>query len=150
MSRFASAAWLAAWILAVSLSPVRAEAQAGATGPVDALDAPLQGLRGEAARGREIALSREKGNCLLCHAFPDPAYRVYGDLGPDLAGIGSLRTPGQLRLRLVDASLSNPETLMPSYYRREGFERVASAWKGRTVLEAQEIEDVLAYLLTLR
>ena len=61
-----------------------------------------------------------------------------------------MRTPGQLRLRLVDASLLNPETLMPSYYRREGFERVATAWKGRTVLEAQEIEDVIAYLLTLR
>ena len=113
----------------------------------DAIPLPLGGATGDAGRGRTIALDTRRGLCTLCHAgLGAPA----GDLGPDLAGVGARLSAGQMRLRLVDGRALNPGTLMPSYYRAEGAERVGAAWAGRPVLEADEIEDVIAYLLTLR
>jgi sulfur-oxidizing protein SoxX len=73
-----------------------------------------------------------------------------GDLAPPLAGAGARWSEGQLRLRVADAHRLNPDTIMPSYLRREGFNRVAPAWRGKSVLDAGEIEDVVAYLRTLR
>ncbi|MBR0667444.1 sulfur oxidation c-type cytochrome SoxX [Roseomonas hellenica] len=123
-------------------------------GPVlaqeDALPAPLTGTPGDAARGRAIVADRQRGLCLLCHTGPFPEERFQGNLAPDLSGAGSRWSEAQLRLRLVDSRRLNPDSIMPSYYRTEGLNRVGSAFRGRTVLSAQEIEDVLAYLLTLR
>ncbi|SDB73544.1 sulfur-oxidizing protein SoxX [Belnapia rosea] len=110
----------------------------------------LTGQPGDAARGRAIVATRQRGLCLLCHAGPFPEERFQGDLAPSLAGVGTRLTEGQLRLRLVDGRRLNPETIMPSYYRTEGLVRVGPAWQGRTVLSAGEIEDVVAFLLTLR
>lgn len=116
----------------------------------DAIPAPLTDIPGDPARGRAIVADRTKGLCLLCHAGPIPEERFQGNLAPDLAGAGSRWPAGALRLRLVDARALNPDTIMPSYYSLEGTIRVGSAWRGKPVLEAQEIEDVVAYLATLR
>jgi sulfur-oxidizing protein SoxX len=86
----------------------------------------------------------------LCHAGPFPEERFQGDLGPDLAGAGSRWSEGQLRLRLIDASRLNPETIMPPYYRVDGLTRVGAPWRGKPVLSAEQIEDVVAFLMTLR
>jgi sulfur-oxidizing protein SoxX len=115
----------------------------------DAIPEPLAGRTGEAARGREIVAGRD-ANCLLCHAMPAAGKRFMGDLGPSLAGVASRLNAGQIRLRIVDSTRLNPETIMPSYYRVEGLERVAEPWRGKPILNAQQIEDTIAYLLTLR
>lgn len=114
----------------------------------DAIPTPLA-APGDATRGREIAFGRE-ANCLLCHATPDADRRPVGNLGPPLAGVGARLTEGQLRLRVVDSRRLNPETIMPSYYRVTGLERVGAPWRGKPILSAQQVEDVVAYLLTLR
>jgi sulfur-oxidizing protein SoxX len=114
----------------------------------DAIPEPLAAGAGDAARGRGIALGRD-ANCLLCHALPGAAARA-GDLGPPLAGVGARLDAGQLRLRVADASRLNPDTLMPPYYRIDGLQRVAEPWRGRPLLNADQVEDVVAYLSTLR
>jgi L-cysteine S-thiosulfotransferase len=116
----------------------------------DAIVEPLQGLTGDAARGRTIVANRQVGLCLLCHAAPIPEERFQGNLSSSLAGVGSRASDGQLRMRLVDARKLNPATIMPSYYRAENLMRVSPALQGRTIFSAQQIEDVVAYLLTLR
>ncbi len=90
------------------------------------------------------------GNCLLCHAVPETGARFMGDLGPPLSGVASRLTAGQLRLRIVDSRRLNPDTIMPPYYSTDGLAQVAEAWRGRPVLAAQQVEDVVAYLSTLR
>jgi sulfur-oxidizing protein SoxX len=116
----------------------------------DAIEAPLTQEPGDAARGRAIVASRQTGLCLLCHTGPIPEERFQGTLAPDLAGAGRRWTPGQLRLRVVDSRRLNPQSLMPAYHRIEGLVRVGAAWQGRPVLSAQQVEDVVAYLSTLR
>ena len=116
----------------------------------DAVPAPLTGQPGDPARGRALVVDRRAGLCLLCHAGPFPEERFQGTLAPDLGGAGSRWSTGQLRLRLVDGRRLNPDSIMPTYYRVEGLERVAAAWRDRPVLAAQEIEDVVAFLATLR
>ncbi|NNM73352.1 sulfur oxidation c-type cytochrome SoxX [Enterovirga aerilata] len=116
----------------------------------DAIPASLTGLPGDPARGRRIVADRTRGLCLLCHSAPIPEERFQGDLAPPLAGAGTRWSEGQLRLRVVDPRRLNPDTIMPSYLRRDGLTRVAPAWRGRPILEPQEIEDVVAYLATLR
>jgi sulfur-oxidizing protein SoxX len=111
---------------------------------------PLTGTAGDAARGRAIVVNRQLGLCLLCHSGPFPEERFQGDLGPTLAGVGARLTEGQLRLRLVDPASLNARTIMPSYLRTEGLTRVARSYQGKTVLSAQQIEDVVAYLATLK
>jgi sulfur-oxidizing protein SoxX len=116
----------------------------------DAIPAPLADAPGDAARGRAIVINRQVGLCLLCHSGPFPEERLQGTLAPSLAGAGSRWSEGQLRLRIVDASRLNPETIMPPYYRIEGLTRVAPAFAGMPVLSAGQIEDVVAFLATLR
>jgi sulfur-oxidizing protein SoxX len=116
----------------------------------DAIPAPLTGAPGDAARGRAIVLDRQRGLCLLCHGGPFPEERFQGDLAPSLAGAGARLNEGQLRLRMVDGRRLNPDTIMPSYFSLDGLVRVGRAWQGRTVLTAEEIEDVVAFLATLR
>jgi sulfur-oxidizing protein SoxX len=116
----------------------------------DAIPEPLTGVRGDPARGRAIVLDRQKGLCLLCHSGPFPEQRFQGNLAPDLAGAGSRWSEGQLRLRVVDSKRLNPATIMPSYHVIEGLTRVGRAWNGKPVLNAEQIEDVVAYLVTLK
>jgi sulfur-oxidizing protein SoxX len=114
------------------------------------IEKSLTGTKGDAARGRAIVADRHVGLCLLCHSAPIPEERFQGDIAPDLKGVASRLSEGQLRLRIVDSSRVNPATIMPSYYRTEGLARVAPAFRGKTVLSAEQIEDVVAYLMTLR
>ncbi len=116
----------------------------------DAIPSPLTGAKGDAARGRQIIVNRQVGLCLLCHGGPFPEERFQGTIGPDLKGTAARLSEGQIRLRIVDASRVNPGTIMPAYFRTEGLTRVAPAFRGKPVLTAGEIEDVVAFLLTLR
>lgn len=116
----------------------------------DAIPESLTGATGDPVRGRAIVASRQVGLCLLCHSGPFPEERFQGNLAPDLRGAGSRWSEGQLRLRIVDSSRLNPATIMPSYHRTEGLVRVAAAHRGKPVLSAEQIEDVVAFLTTLR
>jgi len=113
-------------------------------------DARLTGEPGDAARGRAIVASRQLGLCLLCHPAPIPEERFQGNLAPSLAGAGGRWSVAQLRLRIVDGSRLNPDTIMPPYYRTTGLQRVAKSFEGKTILTAEQIEDVVAYLATLK
>ena len=115
----------------------------------DAIPAPLGGNRGDPGRGRAIVLDPERGNCTICHPVPGGDARTQGNVAPTLAGVAGRSTLAQMRLRLVDGTRVNASTIMPPYYRVDGLQRVGEAWRGRPVLSAGEIEDVLAYLATL-
>jgi L-cysteine S-thiosulfotransferase len=116
----------------------------------DAIAASLTGQKGDPARGRAIVTNRQVGLCLLCHSGPFPEERLQGNMAPDLAGAGARWSEGQLRLRIVDAARLNPDTIMPPYYRIDGLHRVAPSFRGKPVLSAEQIEDVVAFLMTLR
>jgi len=116
----------------------------------DAIPEPLTGTGGDPVAGRGIVVDRRLGACLLCHTGPFPEERFQGTLAPDLSGAGSRWSAGQLRLRLVDATRLEPATIMPPYYRVDGLTRVGSPWFGRPILTTQEVEDVVAFLATLR
>lgn len=115
----------------------------------DAIPQSLTGAPGNAARGRALVAERA-GTCILCHSGPFPEQAFQGNLAPDLGGSGRRWSAGQLRLRLVDASRLNAATIMPSYYRVDGLDRVGTPWRGKPILSAEQIEDVVAYLSSLR
>lgn len=141
-----------AWLAAVAFALPCAAEDAGLRSYVIAADAipkSLTGIAGDAARGRALVLDRAS-TCILCHSGPFPETRFQGDLAPNLKGAGSRWSEGQLRLRLVDAPSLNPATIMPSYYRVEGLLRVGAAWRGKPILSAEQIEDIVAYLTSLR
>jgi sulfur-oxidizing protein SoxX len=115
----------------------------------DAIRERLAAEPGDVQRGKQIVASRDS-NCLLCHSVPDAGVRFMGNLGPPLGGVGARLSEAQLRLRIADSLRLNPETIMPSYYRMDGLNQVGEAWRGKPVLTAQQVEDTVAYLLTLR
>ena len=114
----------------------------------DGIAESLTGTPGDATRGRTLVRDRAT-TCILCHSGPFGT-RFQGDLAPSLAGAGNRWTAGQLRLRLVDAAHFNSDTIMPSYYRVDGLMRVGRNWTGKPILNADQIEDIVAYLATLR
>ncbi len=116
----------------------------------DDLPSSLTGAKGDPARGRAIVANRQVGLCLLCHTGPLPEERFQGELAPDLGGVGARLSEDEIRARIVDPGRFNPDTLMPAYYKTDGLTRVATAFRGKTVLSAEQIEDVVAYLATLR
>lgn len=119
--------------------------------PVAVAAAALPGAApGDAARGRAIVANRQLSLCLLCHTGPIPEERFQGNLAPDLQGAGQRWTADQLRARIMDASRFNPDTVMPAYYKTDGLHHVAAAYKDKTILTAQQIEDVVAWLQTLK
>lgn len=136
--------------MAALLSPAHTQTLVSYTVAGDAIPQSLTGQPGNAQRGRAIVVNRQQGLCLLCHSGPFAEERFQGDLAPSLAGAGSRWNEGQLRLRLVDSRRVNANTIMPSYYQVEGLNRVAANWQGKPVLTAAEIEDVVAFLLTLK
>ena len=116
----------------------------------DAIPLALTSTPGDATRGRAIVTNKQLGLCLLCHTGPFTEEPFQGNLAPDLNGAGARFTEGQLRLRLVDGRQVNPATIMPAYHRTDGLARVGPAWQGKPLLAAQQVEDVVAFLLTLR
>ncbi len=116
----------------------------------DSIPESLTGTPGDAARGRAIVANRSTGLCLLCHSGPIPEERFQGNLAPSLAGAGARWSEGQLRLRIVDAARLVPDTIMPPYYRLDHLQRVARLFSDKTILSAEQVEDVVAYLATLK
>jgi L-cysteine S-thiosulfotransferase len=142
-----SGVWLA--VVFASRCPAYAQTLRPYVVAADAIPDSLTGLPGDAARGRALVIARSS-TCILCHSGLFPEEKFQGDLAPDLAGTGSRWSAGQLRLRLVDASSSNPATIMPSFYRVDGLDRVGPSWRGKPILSAEQIEDMVAYLTSLR
>jgi L-cysteine S-thiosulfotransferase len=141
-----------AYLIAIGcalLGPANAQALASYSVVGDGIPTSLTGAPGDPVRGRALVLERTS-TCILCHSGPFPETKFQGDLAPNLAGAGSRWSVAQLRLRLVDAARFNPDTIMPSYYRSEGLERVGRNWQGKPILSAEQIEDIVAYLATLR
>ncbi len=123
----------------------------GSENGLPAIEKSLCGLKGDAHRGKKIAIDRGLGNCLACHAMPIPEEDFHGQIGPPLYGVALRYSEAQLRARIVDATLINPDTIMPGFYRHpDKHHRLAFRYEGKTFLSAQHVEDVIAYLLTLR
>ena len=167
-------------VQAISMAAGSASAADAAVWAGDTIERPLSAAPGDVERGRAIVASRQTGLCLLCHALDASGAPNQGNLAPPLAGAGARLSAGQLRARLVDSRRLDPASIMPAYFVVMPVEgglaqppaelstmataptasrssdtqprhvRVATAWQGRSLLDAQQIEDVVAYLLTLR
>lgn len=131
--------------------------QAGAGGVVaykvvngNSIPKSLTGKPGDPKKGRATAINRKKGNCLGCHKMPIAEQQFHGEIGPDLAGVAGRMSEGEMRARVVDPKLVNPDTIMPSFYKTKGLHRVMKKFKGKTIISAQDVEDVVAYLKTLK
>lgn len=137
--------------LASATTPVQSVKAYAVVG--DAIETSLTGQAGDATRGAELIQQRQKSLCVLCHSGPFPDPHLQGTLAPDLSRIGERLSAGQLRLRVVDMKRLNPASIMPSYYAvvaDNNDTRVAEGWRNKPVLTAEEIEDLVAYLQTLR
>lgn len=114
-----------------------------------AIAAPLTATAGDAAKGRKAAINRKQGNCLACHAISSLANQPFhGEVGPSLDGVASRYSDGQLRLILVDSKKVFEGTIMPAFYKKDGYTRINKKFKGKTILSAQTIEDIIAFLKT--
>ena len=114
-----------------------------------AINEPLTDKAGDAANGRKLAINRKKGNCLACHVMPISEQSFHGETAPSLYGVANRLSEGELRLQLVNSKVTNENTMMPSFYRVTGYNRILKKFDGKTILSAQEVEDIVAYLNTL-
>lgn len=114
-----------------------------------AINEPLTDTVGDAANGRKLSVNRKKGNCLACHVMPISEQSFHGETAPSLYGVGNRLSEGELRLQLVNSKVTNENTMMPSFYRVTGYNRILKKFDGKTILSAQEVEDIVAYLKTL-
>ena len=128
----------------LSLSSAQAQIVVG-----DSIYESLSSAPGDVSRGRTIVASRQTGLCLLCHSGPFPEERFQGNLAPELTVSSAQLSAPQLRARIVDASRFNPNTIMPAYNKSGNLNRVAPKFAGQTILNGQEIEDVVAFLVSL-
>jgi sulfur-oxidizing protein SoxX len=115
----------------------------------DAIPTSLTGASGDPVRGRALVANRQVGLCLLCHSGPFPEERFQGNLAPGLTSAAQL-SEGEIRARIVDPRRANPETIMPAYFDTGGLARVAPSFRGKTILTAEQIEDIVAYLVSLK
>jgi sulfur-oxidizing protein SoxX len=152
--RYTSSAIAALAVLAGLAAPVWAQGKA----PLarfefkdGAIAAPLTGKAGDPQKGRQVVVGRQLGNCLACHAITALANQPYhGNVAPSLDGVASRMSEGELRLRVVDGTKVNPDTMMPPFYRVDGLNKVTKSFQGTTILSAEQVEDVVAFLKTLR
>lgn len=141
--------------LLVAFAPVSGDARAEelvtfAVKDSNSIPQSLTGQPGNPESGRKVAVDRKKGNCLACHAMPIPEQPFHGEVGPDLGGVGSRYDAGELRLRIVNPKYANADTIMPAFYKADGLHRVLKGFEDKSMLSAQEVEDVVAYLVTLK
>lgn len=133
-------------------------ASAGMTEPGDVMmkegmvAMSLIGTPGDTAVGKKAFVNRKLGNCLACHVNSDMASQPYhGEVGPSLDGVADRYSESELRAILVNSKTVLGEgTIMPSFYTVHTDQRVAKKFKGKTVLSAEQVEGILAYLLTLK
>lgn len=112
---------------------------------------PLTGSPGDPDKGRETFIDRKLGNCLGCHAVSElEAEPFHGEVGPPLDGVADIYEEGELRLRVVNPKAFNPDTIMPGFYVTEGLHRVMEDFAGKPILTAEQVEDIVAYLMTLK
>ncbi len=116
----------------------------------EAIPQSLTGKAGDPVKGRKTAINRKKGNCLACHVLPIPEQADHGEVGPPLNDVGSRLGAGEIRLRIVNPKVVNPDTIMPAFYRIHGLHRVQKKWQGKTIISAQDVEDIVAYMMTLK
>ncbi|OIN01294.1 sulfur oxidation c-type cytochrome SoxX [Polynucleobacter sp. QLW-P1DATA-2] len=135
--------------LLVALNLGQASAQSNASIVAGEITQPLTATPGDPLRGRGIVTSRQTGLCILCHSGPFPEERFQGNLAPELSASVARYTAPQLRARIVNSSYFHPNTIMPTYFSVDHLNRVAPKFMGQTILNGQEIEDVVAFLLTL-
>lgn len=155
MNRSAAAALLGALIAAGAIELAFGQA---ATQPLvrvqikdGAIAASLTGRPGDARKGRDVAINRQLGNCLACHAISALNNEPYhGNVGPSLDGVANRLSEGEIRLRIVDPTKLNPDTLMPPFYRVDGLNKVMTQFQGKAILTAEQVEDVVAFLKTLK
>ena len=114
-----------------------------------AINQSLTGKAGDAVKGRSLAINRKKGNCLACHVMPIDEQSFHGETAPSLYGVANRLNEGELRMQIVNPKVTNENTMMPSFYRTAGYNRQAKKFIGKTILTAQEVEDIVAYLMTL-
>ncbi len=138
------AAWLCLALFGAAAGLARAQAV------VTELAQPLTATPGDPARGRALVADRQRGLCLLCHSGPFPEERFQGTVASSLAGAGRRWTAAQLRLRIVDSRRIDPGSVMPAFHRSEGLNQVGPAWRDKPILDAQQVEDVVAFLQTLK
>jgi len=106
---------------------------------------------GDPGKARAVIIERSVGNCLACHQIPAlDDVPFHGDVGPSLANVANRYSEGELRLLIVNPKARFPDTMMPAFYRKNGFFRVLPKHKGKTILTAGQVEDVVAFLLTLK
>ncbi len=116
-----------------------------------AVAASLTGVAGDAANGRKVFMNRKKGNCLACHVNDDMSEQSFhGEVGPELNGVADRWETAELRGIVVNAKKMFDGTIMPAFYRDAGFNRTLKKFDGKAILSAQEIEDLLAYISTLK
>ena len=143
----------ASLVLAASLSGATSQAAELVKFQVkggESIPKSLTGKPGDPKAGRKTAIATKLGNCLACHVMPVPEQPFHGEVGPDLNGVGGRYSAGEIRLRLVDAKILNPDTIMPAFYKKDGLHRVMKKFQGKTILTAQQVEDVVAYMMTLK
>ncbi|MBL8515886.1 MAG: sulfur oxidation c-type cytochrome SoxX [Betaproteobacteria bacterium] len=114
----------------------------------DRIDTPLVATPGDAGRGQRIFAERDGGHCVLCHAAP--GITQAGNIGPALHGVGARLSSAQIRLRIVDITRVNPGAVMPAFHRTTELNRVAPERKGQPILPAQQVEDLVAWLSSLK
>ena len=117
---------------------------------IGALPADSSELTGDSQAGRTIVASRQKGLCLLCHSGPFPEEPFQGNIAPNLSDLVASLSATQLRARIMNPAITNPQTIMPSYYQPEHLTRVSKPYQGQSILSLKEIDDVVAYLMTLK
>lgn len=139
-----------ACLLTVACTPERPRLVAPNQIEGDAIPLPLADMIADAAHGEAVFVSRDGGHCVLCHQVAGLDAEFQGDVGPALTGIGSRLSPGQIRLRVVDYEHVQPGVLMPSYYRIHDLYQVSDAFEGKPILSAGQVEDIVAYLMSLK
>lgn len=133
--------------------PAAAETAPGSVEIVDGVIAtPLTDVAGDPARGREWFAGRKLGNCLACHQNDDLSEeQFHGEVGPELNGVADRWSPEELRAIVVNSKqVFGDQTIMPAFYRDGGYFRVLGDFEGQPILDAQQVEDIVAYLMTLK
>ena len=132
-------------------------ASAGSTTPMDvsfedgAVAASLSGAAGDAEEGRKVFANRKLGNCLACHVNDDLSEQSFhGEVGPELNGVADRWSEAELRGIVANAKMTFEDTIMPAFFVDGGFNRNLEKFEGKTILSAQQVEDVIAYLMTLK